>query len=185
MIPGYVAGFYSKEDCHIDLVKLCAFANVRLIHAEVTGLNLTKKTILLKGNRPAIRYDIVSIDIGCTPKPFPFTFSPANELITAVKPINNFSDRWNRLLELIINSRIDSIQQSSVYRICVVGGGAGGVELALAIHHRVSTELVKIGKDPQKIQLQLIHKASRLLNTHNRSLSLINITFVINKSSFL
>ena len=34
MIPGFVAGRYSFEDCHIDLKRLCARSGARLVHAE-------------------------------------------------------------------------------------------------------------------------------------------------------
>ena len=39
MLPGYVAGHYDYDDCHIDLEPLARFANARLIHAEVDGLD--------------------------------------------------------------------------------------------------------------------------------------------------
>ena len=40
MLPGYVSGFYSYDDCHIDLERLARFANARLIHAEARGIDL-------------------------------------------------------------------------------------------------------------------------------------------------
>ena len=40
MLPGYVSGFYSYEDVHIDLRRLARFAQCRLIHAEATGLDI-------------------------------------------------------------------------------------------------------------------------------------------------
>lgn len=72
MLPGYVAGFYTKEECHIDLVRLCAFANARLIHEEASGIDTKKKLIYFKTDRPPIRYNILAIDIGITPKPIKF-----------------------------------------------------------------------------------------------------------------
>jgi hypothetical protein len=39
MLPGYVSGFYSYDDCHIDLARLAAFAKARLIHAEANGID--------------------------------------------------------------------------------------------------------------------------------------------------
>ena len=39
MLPGYVAGLYTRAECHIDLAKLCAWAGCRMVHAEVrTGV---------------------------------------------------------------------------------------------------------------------------------------------------
>ena len=41
MLPGYVAGFYTRRECHIDLARLAAFAGARLVHAEAVGLERT------------------------------------------------------------------------------------------------------------------------------------------------
>ena len=38
MLPGLVAGHYSFEQTHIDLARLCQWAGVRFIAAEVTAL---------------------------------------------------------------------------------------------------------------------------------------------------
>ncbi len=39
MLPGLVAGFYTFDECHIDLAQLCTFASARMIHAEAIGLD--------------------------------------------------------------------------------------------------------------------------------------------------
>lgn len=39
MLPGYVSGFYTWDDAHIDLSKLANFAGARLIHSEAVGLD--------------------------------------------------------------------------------------------------------------------------------------------------
>jgi selenide,water dikinase len=63
MIPGFVAGCYSFEECHIDLARLCARSGVRLIHAEAIGLDRARRHVQLK-DRPAVPYDLLSIDVG-------------------------------------------------------------------------------------------------------------------------
>ena len=35
MLPGYIAGFYDYDECHIDLGPLARFAGARLYHTEV------------------------------------------------------------------------------------------------------------------------------------------------------
>ena len=47
MLPGYVAGFYDYDACHVDLLKLANFAQARLIHAEAIGIN-TKVSVWLE-----------------------------------------------------------------------------------------------------------------------------------------
>ena len=46
----------------------CArFANARLYHSEVTGLDLSAQRTVLCSNRPPVPYDVLSINIGSTP----------------------------------------------------------------------------------------------------------------------
>ena len=40
MLPGYVSGFYSYNECHVDLNRLARYANARMILQPATGLDL-------------------------------------------------------------------------------------------------------------------------------------------------
>ena len=40
MLPGYISGFYTHDECHIDLARLAAFCNARLIHEEASGIDV-------------------------------------------------------------------------------------------------------------------------------------------------
>jgi selenide,water dikinase len=126
MLPGYVAGHYRFDDCHIDLVRLARFAGARLIHDEAIGLDRARREVLCRGH-PPIRYDIVSLDIGITPRRA--VVPGAAEHTVPVKPIDRFAERWEALL--------DRARALGRLRLAVVGGGAGGVELALAAEHRL------------------------------------------------
>lgn len=39
MLPGYVEGLYSRDDCHVDLAVLATFAGARLVHARAEGID--------------------------------------------------------------------------------------------------------------------------------------------------
>src|ERR1700746_3881986 len=67
MLPGYVAGLYSFAECHIDLRRLARFAGARLIHDEAFGLDRARRQVWCLGH-PPIRYDLLSLDIGSTPR---------------------------------------------------------------------------------------------------------------------
>ncbi len=127
MLPGYVAGHYSFEECHIDLVRLARFAGARLIHDRAEGLDRAGRQVLCRAH-PPIRYDLVSLDIGSTPRPD--DVPGAAEHTVAVKPIAAFARRWQALL--------DRAEQQGRVRLAIVGGGAGGVELAMAAEHRLA-----------------------------------------------
>ncbi len=127
MLPGYVAGIYRFGECHIDLVRLARFAGARLIHDEAVGLDRAGGHVICHAH-PPIRYDVVSLDIGSTPR---LDDVPgAAEHTISVKPIDRFSARWEALLE--------RAQDLGQIRLAIVGGGAGGVELALSAQHRLA-----------------------------------------------
>jgi selenide,water dikinase len=127
MLPGYVAGLYDFAECHIDLLRLARFAEARLIHDEAIGLDRAARHVLCR-DHPPIRYDIVSLDIGSTPQRD--DVPGAAEHTVAVKPIDRFGRRWEALLKRAAATRD--------LRLAIVGGGAGGVELALAVTQRLA-----------------------------------------------
>lgn len=127
MIPGFVAGHYTFDECHIDLARLCAWTGARLIHAEAVGLDRDNRHVLL-GGRPPVSYDLLSLDVGAAPSLE--AIPGAREHTTPVKPIAELGHRWLAFLDRVRDWR-------GPLRIVVVGGGAGGVELALAIDHRL------------------------------------------------
>jgi selenide,water dikinase len=127
MLPGYVAGHYDFDECHIDLMRLARFAGARLIHDEAIGLDRVRREVICR-DHPPIRYDIASLDIGITPRRFDVPGADPHTI--AVKPIDGFARRWEALLERAAGA--------GRLRVAMVGGGAGGVELALAARHRLA-----------------------------------------------
>ena len=95
MLPGYVAGHYSLDECHIDLGRLARFAGARLIRDEAIGLDRVRSALLCDAH-PQIRYDFLSFDIGSTPRSD--DVPGAVEHAISVKPIDRFAARWEALL---------------------------------------------------------------------------------------
>lgn len=54
MLPGYVSGFYTHDECHIDLAQLSTFAQARLVHATAEGLDI-------KVGRPCVKHFLVQV----------------------------------------------------------------------------------------------------------------------------
>jgi selenide, water dikinase len=157
MLPGYVAGHYDYDAVHIDLSRLAAFAGARLYRDEVIGIDRASQKVICK-NRPAVPYDQLSINIGSTPQLH--GVPGAAEHAVAVKPIRNFNDRWLQLLE-----RVKTHKGKTT--IAVVGAGAGGVELLLAMQFRLRNELVKLGRNPDELVFHLLTSSGTILPTHN------------------
>ena len=159
MLPGYVAGHYDYDDVHIDLSRLAVFSGARLYRDEVIGVDRDGKRVLCR-SRPSVPYDQLSINIGSTPQ---LMHVPgASENAVAAKPIQRFNDRWLALLERVQH-------HSGKLTIAVVGAGAGGVELLLAMQFRLRKELQKLRRNPDDLVFLLFTDGPDILPTHNGS----------------
>lgn len=128
MLPGHVAGHYARGDLDIDLVRLAHFAGARIIFDTACGIDRQARQVHLAARAP-VRYDIASIDIGAA------AGLPDVEGFAAhahsVKPLGPFAGAWQAFL--------GQAARSGARAACVViGGGVAGVELALAMAHRLS-----------------------------------------------
>ncbi|MEB3233577.1 MAG: FAD-dependent oxidoreductase, partial [Leptolyngbyaceae bacterium] len=154
MLPGYVAGLYDYDECHIDLRPLCRFAQARMIVDRAIALDLDRNQIHC-ANHPPITFDILSIDIGSTPASV--TVPGANEYAIPVKPISQFLTYWEALVAAVAES------PDQPFRLGIVGGGAGGVELALAIQARLQRLRATFALDSRVDQIHLFHRGAELL----------------------
>ena len=153
MLPGFVAGHYSYDECHIDLGPLARFAGARLYHGEVQKLDTNERKIYL-GNRPPVAYDILSINTGSTPSINNVFGVMGNALIA--KPIDIFIEKWQELQTRVLSHK-------GIFNVVVVGAGAGGVELLLSIKHRLQTIIA----EDVELEFTLLTKSRQILPTHN------------------
>ncbi len=140
MLPGLVAGHYTFAETHIDLQQLCRKAGVRFINARMTGLDPDTRQISVDG-QPPLHYDALSLDTGSTPN---LDLPGAAEHATGVKPVSDFYQAWQSLL-----------QADTPGDWGVVGAGAGGVELVLAMAWRLGRR--------DDIRLHLIYPGQTIL----------------------
>ena len=163
MLPGYIAGHYSLAETHIDLNRLCQWANVRWIKGRVSHIDPDSRQVLVDGR--LVEYDKLSIDIGSTPD---LSVPGAAQYAVGVKPVSHFNLAWEKLLtqasvgDSSINHGSDQIggnqPDSSIAGVRdwgVIGAGAGGVELILAMAHRLGTQ--------SSIRFHLIFSGKRIL----------------------
>ncbi len=127
MLPGHVAGHYTRDELDIDLVRLARFAGARIVFDKAAGIDRQAKLVHLEGRAP-VRYDIASIDIGATAE-LPGIPGYA-EHAHSVKPLGPFASAWQNFVE-------PTGMQQPRSACVVIGGGVAGVELALAMAHRM------------------------------------------------
>ena len=157
MLPGFIAGHYTFAEAHIDLGPLARFANARFYLDEVTGIDPEKKQVVCR-NRPPVQYDLLSINIGSAPNTK--IVKGATENVVPVKPIDGFVDHWNKLIERVVAAKGKT-------KIGVVGGGAGGVEIILAIQFRLRQILKRAGIEKVEPSYNLFTNNDILIG-HNR-----------------
>ncbi|HEY9598840.1 MAG TPA: selenide, water dikinase SelD, partial [Cyanophyceae cyanobacterium] len=160
MLPGHVAGFYNVDECHIDLRRLAEFAQAQLYCDRAVGLDLEINQVIC-ANRPPVAFDLLSIDIGSTPATI--SVPGAEKYAIPAKPVPQFLARWNQLLEDFAQNPEKPIS------IGIVGGGAGGVELAMTMQRRLHQILNTQGlpRYSQLINLHLFHRGTELMPGHS------------------
>ena len=131
MLPGLVAGHYRRDEMMIDLVRLCRFAGARLILDRATGIDRAARSVAL-ADGPPVSYDLLSLDIGIG-SGLPDLPGFADHTLP-VKPLGPFAEQWQMFLT----------RAAAAPRVALVGAGVGGVELALAVSHRLRS----LGRTP-------------------------------------
>ncbi len=126
MLPGHVAGHYTRDELEIDLVRLARFAGARLVTGMAQGIDLQAGLVEVTGRAP-VRFDVLALDIGITGA---VPDIPGARHILAAKPLDEFAARWDAFLRAVEAGQVRP-------DVCVIGAGAAGVELALAAAHRL------------------------------------------------
>lgn len=160
MLPGHIAGFYSRQECHIDLQKLANFAQAQLYLDRVVDLDLNNHQVIC-ANLPTVGFDLLSIDIGSTPTTI--SVSGAAEYAIAAKPVAKFLENWYQLLTKVSQTPHQAIS------IAVVGGGAGGVELALSMQAHLHRILQQNQQPQHNLAVHLFQRQSQLMPQHHSS----------------
>ena len=151
MIPGYLAGFYSYEECHFDLRRICEELGQRFIKAKIIGIDPLRKKIQVE-NRAEVSYDCASINVGIQPKSIA-VLSPESALKTIpLKPISQFIAHWDQLI-----SDLKAYQGNEPLKLAVVGAGAAGVEISIILK-------MLIDQNQWNAQVSLIHRHEFLVS---------------------
>jgi selenide,water dikinase len=156
MVPGFVAGQYRAEELEIDVVPLARRAAASVILSPATGIDAEQRQILF-ADRPPIPYDVASLDIGSTVAGL--DLPGVHEHALPTRPISRFVSRVDEIIE-----EVGSGNPGCRYRVVIVGGGAGGVELAFTLEQRLN----QAGADPE---VTLVNSGSKILAGYPDSLA--------------
>jgi selenide,water dikinase len=119
MMPGVIAGHYRHRQACVDLQPLAGRAGCALKLDAAVSLDASNRCIHLASGE-TIGYDLLSIDTGSTPV-VPDVPGAARHG-HPVKPISALFERWQA--------------SGSAPAAAVVGAGAAGVEIVMALRHR-------------------------------------------------
>lgn len=157
MLPGHVAGFYRYDETHIDLRNLAQFAGAQFICDRAIGIDTENNKVICASGQ--FKFDYLSLDIGSIPQTL--TVPGAKEYVVPAKPVPVFLEAWYKLKQLAASNPEQPLS------IAIVGGGAGGVELAL----NMQTCLKAILNGKSTPEIHLIHRGKQLLSGHNNWVS--------------
>ena len=132
MVPGLIAGIHRREELAINLRRLCDEAGVAFVCAEITGIDPIQQLLRLHG-RPPFRYGLLSLDVGAvTAESSCLSGVP----IKPLEPALEFLEQEDPLDE-------------QPFR--VVGAGAAGLEVVLALRRRWPRRPLELQAHPGRI----------------------------------
>ena len=130
MVPGFVAGHYTLDQCVIPLDALLARCGAQFVAGSGASINTDAQTLTLSDGQ-TIPYDLLSLNTGSVMdrQKIETAMPGASEHALFVRPIDLFGKLWPQVVATASKRPI---------QLAVVGAGAAGLELAMAAAHSLS-----------------------------------------------
>lgn len=128
MLPGLLAGDYRLQDCRVDLTSMARRAGVALIIAAVEQWDAQQRLIKLSDGR-SVHYDLLSVNTGSETQLG--TLQAIGDMLIPIKPLDHFYQRSQQFF--------DGYTPGDSVTAAVVGGGAAGAEIAMALQQALLT----------------------------------------------
>ncbi|MEM1287653.1 MAG: FAD-dependent oxidoreductase [Pseudomonadota bacterium] len=118
MLPGFIAGHYTRDELDIDVEKLTGPLGGRFIRQAAKAIDPDEKLVVL-ADGSEVAYDVASLDVGITSN-MP-SLPGFMEHGLPAKPLAAFAGLWDEYLH-----------REASPKIAIIGGGIAGCELAMA-----------------------------------------------------
>ncbi len=129
MVPGVVAGHYALDDCAIDLAALAQRAGAAFRQTCASLVDPSRREATLANGESAL-YHLLSLDIGADVARGNARGVERHGVV--IRPLEAAMTAWTEVR--------DRARRGAVRSITLVGAGVAGVELALAMDHRVRAD---------------------------------------------
>lgn len=156
MVPGYIAGFYRSDELEIDVPEQARRAGARVVLAAADRIDADGRRVILRGGE-SVAYDLASVNIGSTVAGLDVPGVRRHAVPT--RPISGLVERVDGLVR-----RAREREPEHPFRAVVVGGGAGGVELAFCLQARLQATAAA------PVEVRLVNDRSRILEGYPESL---------------
>lgn len=147
MLAGYVAGRYRLDDCNIAIEPLARASAVTWHRRSVVALDAYQRRVRLDDGTE-LDYHWLSVNTGAVQdrEQIEQAVPGSREHGLFVRPFATFGALWPKVVELAA---------SRALRMAIVGGGDAGIELAMAVRHRLP-----------RVALTLITGSGRFMAEH-------------------
>jgi pyridine nucleotide-disulfide oxidoreductase family protein len=141
MVPGIVAGGYRADEARIALEPLARRAGIDCVSGAAIAIDAARRRVTVAhddGPDEVVDYDLLSVDVGGAMRRD--TIPGAAEHALWVRPIERFLDALESRLGAAASGVVAyrrSSASAGLTAAVVIGGGAGGFELALALRARL------------------------------------------------
>lgn len=125
MVPSAVAGIYSPQETFVQLKSLAEWSRIDFVQDRVVDIDLDTKTVITREDQ-TISFDAISIDIGSTSRGLN-EIPGARDYTIPTRPISELIRRIETATDILKSSNTANAN------VLVVGGGAAGIELSMAI----------------------------------------------------
>jgi len=130
MVPGVIAGHYALAEAAVDLAALARSARATLLLTTASMVSPVEREVACS-DASALPYDVLSLDIGSCP--VLGKASGVEKHAVVMRPLEVLVRGWADVRERALAGRVKSLT--------IVGAGAAGVELALAMDHGLRRSL--------------------------------------------